>query len=298
MRLARIARSSGSALKSALFGGLLLFAAACATVQQPQVEAFHQGVDTAKLQLDTAFASINQMVTADEIDRAITLPNLKEEDVVVVLDADSIARWDTAFAKIDQYAANLSLLISPDNANEFGTATEGLAASLAQLSPNALPSTGVSTAFAEFGRLLIEVKSQHDAVAAARTADPGIQQVFSEMAAVIGESNKTEGSLRATVRSHWQLRMDAKRADFLAVQGDARRSIVTDYIDYRDRRDAQDLQLGMLRQSILDLATAHGALARGSNVDLNSAIALIQQELDATRALAEKFQSLKPKPQG
>jgi hypothetical protein len=53
----------------------------------------------------------------------------------------------------------------------------------------------------------------------------------------------------------------------------------------------------MLRQSILDLASAHGALARGSNIDLNSAVALIQQELDATRALAEHFQSLQPQGQ-
>jgi len=62
----------------------------------------------------------------------------------------------------------------------------------------------------------------------------------------------------------------------------------------RDQRDAQDLQLDMLRQSLLDLAVAHGAPARGSNLDLNSAVALVQQELEATQALAEHFQSLKP----
>ena len=281
----------------AVLGGLLLLAAGCATVQQPQVEAFHQGVSAAKVQMDTAFASINRMVTQDEIDRAITLPNLKDEDVLAVLDADSIARWDTAFAKIDQYAANLTLLISPDNANDFGTATEGLAGEIAKLSPNALPSPTVATAFAEFGRLLIEVKGQHDAIAAARTADPGIQKVFSEMAAVIGESSQQAGGFRATVRSHWQLRMADQRANFLAVQGEARRGVVTGYIALRDQRDAQDLQLGMLRQSILDLASAHGALARGSNIDLNSAVALIQQELDATRALAEHFQSLQSQGQ-
>lgn len=287
-----------SGIGRVLIAGSLLLTAGCAgTVQQPQVEAFHQGVNATKVQLDTAFASINQMVTQDEIDRAITLPNLKDEDVITVLDADSIARWDTAFAKIDRYAANLTLLISPDNANDFGTATQGLADAIKALSPNALPSPSVSTAFAEFGRILIEVKGQHDAVAAARTADLGIQKVFAEMAAVIGESSREAGSLRATVRSHWQLRMADKRADFLAVQGEARRSVVTSYIALRDQRDAQDLQLGMLRQSILDLAAAHGALARGSNIDLNSAVALIQQELEATRALAEHFKSLQTQGQ-
>jgi predicted RNA methylase len=73
--------------------------------------------------------------------------------------------------------------------------------------------------------------------------------------------------------------------------------VVTNYIALRDQRDAQDLQLGMLRQSILDLAAGHGALARGSNINLNSAVALIQQELDATRALGEHFQSLQSQGQ-
>ena len=281
-------------LKGWLLGAALLSATACTTVPAPDVASFHQGVDTAKLQLDTAFATINQMVTEDEIDRAVTLPKLREEDVIVVLKAEDVAKWDTAFAKIDRYAANLTLLISPDNAKEFGTATEGLAAALAQLSPNALPSPGVATAFAELGRLLIEVKAQTDAVQAARTADPGIQKIFTGIADVIGESNQ-EG-LRGTVSQHWAERLGDKQVDFLAAQGNARRSVVTDYINLRDQRDAQDLQLGSLRRSLLDLAAAHAALARGSNVELSNAVALIQQELDATRAFADYFKSLKAQP--
>src|SRR5260221_3970283 len=159
--------SAGAATRrvnGALIGAVLLLMTGCTTVQPAQVESFHQGVDTVKLQLDTTFATINQMVTQDEIDRAVTLPILKDEDVAVVLRSEDIDKWDTAFAMIDRYAANLTLLISPDNANDFGTATEGLAAALNQLDPRALPSAGVSTAFAELGRLLIEVKAETDAI--------------------------------------------------------------------------------------------------------------------------------------
>jgi hypothetical protein len=74
-----------------------------------------------------------------------------------------------------------------------------------------------------------------------------------------------------------------------------KREIVTAFIALRDKRDAQDLQLGSLRQSLLDLAMAHSALARGSDTDLATAINMIQQELQATRSLFDQFKALKLK---
>jgi hypothetical protein len=278
-------------------GGLpaasLLFMLGCASVPPAQVATFGQGVDAAKLQLDTTFASVNQIATEDEIDRAITLPTLNEEDVGNVLKREDIAKWDQAFAEIDDYVANLTLLISPDRANDFSSATESLATSLAKLDPQALPSSGVATAFAELGRLLIEAKAETDALHAARTADPGIQAIFSAMAQAIGDTNQQ--GIRGTVWSHWILRMAVQRVAFLDASGDARRASVLVFIDLRDKRDAQDLQLGSLRQSLLDLAVAHAALARGANFELDAAIGRVQQELDATRALDEHFKSLTPK---
>ncbi len=283
-------------LRGWLLGAVLLSAAACTTVPPAQVASFGAGVDKVKLQLDTTFAGINQMVTEDEISRAVTLDDLTEEDVGVVLRPEDVAKWDKAFAAIDQYVANLNLLLSPDSAAQFGQATEDLGAAINKLSPNALPSPGVSTAFAELGRLLIEVKAQSDAMAAARTADPGIQQIFTAMAAAVGETS--EEPLRKTVWEHWMLRMRIKQVEFHTASANAREAVVKDYIDLRDQRDAQDLQLASLRRSLLDLAAAHAALARGATPELNTAIAAVQQELEATRAFADYFKSLKPQPKG
>jgi hypothetical protein len=278
---------------SALIVAALLFVAGCTTVPPAQVTAFAQGVDAVKLQLDTTFASINQFASQDEIDRAATQATLKEVDVAPVLERDDIAKWDTAFGSMDTYAANLNLLLSPDRANEFGTAAEGLGTALSKLDPKALPSAGVAAGFVELGRLLIEAKAESDALKAARKADPGVQQVFSAMAEVIGETS--DKGLRGTVQEHWINRMAVQRAAFAAAKPDARRAIVVAFVALRDQRDTQDLQLGSLRQSLLDLAAAHAALARGSQADLATAIGRIQQELDATRALDEHFKSLKPK---
>ena len=128
-----------------------------------------------------------------------------------------------------------------------------------------------------------------------------MQKIFSAMADVIGETKESvngetkEKALRNTVWAHWQLRMAVQHAAYIGAKPDARRAILVAYVGLRDKRDAQDLQLGRLRQSLLDLAAAHAALARGSQADLATAIGRIQQELDATRALEEHFKSLKPK---
>jgi hypothetical protein len=292
----RTVRAGG--VTNALVCLAFLLVAGCTTVQPARVSDFGQGVSSVKLQLDTSFADVNKMVTEDEVNRAVALPTLTEESFVVVLQRADIAKWDKAMSAIASYVANLTLLLSPDNANNFGTASEQLGTQLTQLGATVPP--GVATGFAELGRLLIEAKAETDALAAARKADPGMQQVFSEMAAAIGESNLK--GIRGTVWTHWIGRMAEPAPAFLRAKGnpDARREIVLAYLDLRDKRDAQDLQLGSLRQSLLDLAAAHAALARGSNVGLAAAIGMVQQELDATRALSDSFKSQTPpaKPKG
>jgi hypothetical protein len=290
-----IRRLCGASTKAGMLAAFLLLAGcgSVPVVQPARVGEFGQALDKTRVQTDTAFVAINAFITEDEIDRAVTQPTLTEENVPVILKPEDIAKWDRAFSALDSYVANLTLLLSPDRAKGFATATEQLATEFAKLDSNALPSAGVAAGFAELGRLLIELKAQTDALAAARKADPGVQLIFSQMAAAIGESDRK--GIRGTVREHWNTRMAFESRDFLVAKGNAaaRKQIVLGYIELRDKRDAQDLQLGSLRQSLLDLAAAHSALARGSDVDLASAINMIQQELDATRALSDFFSSLK-----
>lgn len=280
-------------LMCGLLSVALLLVAACASVPPADVLEFRNGAHAVNVQLDTTFASVNELASADAIDRAATLPSLTEDEVAPVLKREDIAKWDTAFAAIDRYAANLNLLLSPDHADEFGEAAEGLGSALDGLNLNVSP--GVATGFAELGRLLIIAKAESDAISAARIADPAMQQIFSAMAEAVGETN--QDGIRLTVWSHWtDTRMASQKLAFKETNPSARRAIVAAFVDLRDKRDAQDLQLSSLRQSLLNLAVAHHALAEGSNVDLSTAISRIQEELAATRALHEHFLSLQPKP--
>jgi len=267
----------------------VLGAVSCTTVQPARVTAFGQGVDKVRLQVDTTFTTVNQMVTEDEIDRAVGLPTLTEDDVTVVLKNEDIAKWDKAFEEIDAYVAKLSSLLSPEQPQDFDKALGELGTEMKNLDPKTLPSASVATGFAELGRLLIEAKAQRDALRIARNTDTAMKTIFTEMADTIGPDHSK--GLRGTVWEHWKTRMDSERQAFLRAKdkSDIRREIINAYISLRDKRDGQDLQLGSLRQSLLDLASAHEALARGSDTDLAAAITMIQQELEATRALSEQF---------
>lgn len=125
-------------------GGLLcaalLLLTGCPTVQPARVAEFGQGVAKVKLQFDTTFTAINEMVTEDEIDRAIGQPTLKEEDVAVILKQEDIAKWDNAVAEIDRYVANLNALLSPSHAKDFDKALVDLGTEAKNLDPNLLPS--------------------------------------------------------------------------------------------------------------------------------------------------------------
>jgi hypothetical protein len=142
---------------------------------------------------------------------------------------------------------------------------------------------------------VISAKAESDAISAARIADPGMQQIFSIMADAIGETS--DDGIRGTSWAHWtNVRMANQQTAFLEASPAARRPIVVAFVGLRDQRDAQDLQLSSLRQSLLNLAAAHHALAEGSNLNLSAAISRIQEELAATRALNEHFTSLQPNP--
>jgi hypothetical protein len=278
---------------------LLLLLAGCAApmVSPPRVAAFGQAVDSVKLQFDTAFAAINQMAMADAVERAVTLPKLTEADVAPLLPPDDIAKWDNAIGGIDAYVASLTALTAPNPANDFGSAATAFGTAVAKLEPSALPSPGVAAGFAELGRSLIAAKAERDALKIARQADPAMQQIFTAMADVIGDA-KLKG-LRGTVHEHWQTEIaEVAKVDFPTAKGNtaARRSAVLAYVDLLQKRDAQDLQLASLRQSLLELGVAHAALARGDDIDLAGALAMTQQELNATRAFFDAFSALKPKP--
>jgi hypothetical protein len=290
---------------------MLCFAAGCPSIQPARVTQFQQSTDTVHVQAQTTFRAINDLVTEDELDLVVKKKDLTESDVAVMLAPTEIAKWEKAFSAVDSYCKSLAALLDPSLATDLEQSFVGAATELKTLDKNALPDPIISTAFAEVAGMLIEAKAQADALKVASSADPSMQVVFTSMANAIG-SNDNKPGLITTVSKHWTNRMGVKDDEFHRNFDDfykahptpskdekttfeaAQRQIVLEYIQLRDQRDAQLLTLTSLRKSLLGLAEAHSALARGSAADLSTVLTKLQTELDGTKALYDQFKALKP----
>ena len=110
------------------------------------------------------------------------------------------------------------------------------------------------------------------------------------MADTIG-ATRNEG-LRGTVHANWDQRKAAQQVAFLDSKvSTARRAIAVQYAGFLRQQTLQDLALGDLRRSLLSLADAHRALASGRNTDLASAVAAVEQGMQNTLGLANRFAS-------
>jgi hypothetical protein len=279
-------------------GALLLLAAlvlaACTSAPAPEaIPPFRQGVVTADQQTSSALGEVNRFLRRQQIERAVTQNALTEDLFVEALDRTDIAKWHRAFSLIDSYAEKLERLLAPGQRAGVQDELSALGGTIEAVSEIQLP-TEISAAFVTFGGLLVQLKTERDALAAIRKADPAVQNIFSAMMQAIGDS--PESGVRGTVTSSWRqilARMDVR--EFRPASGDAaRRAVVNRYVAALDERDAQDALLSSLRLSLATLAKSHQELAQGRRASATGLIKLVQDEykeyreqLDALRARRE-----------
>lgn len=275
--------------------------AGCRTVPPAGVASFSTGVSAAKGQTSLAFQAATDLTSDAIIDFAASQPTLVDTNFLPVLDPASLAVWDNVFAALQKYARNLTLLTSPDLTKDYENGVVNLAAEVKQLggdlktqnmiseAPSLSPS--LSAAFTELGELLFRAKAQHDAKAVLSQTDPTIKAIFTAMANAIGSSQTSD--LRGTVHAHWAQRKAALKVSFLEARTPAeRRTIAAQYASLMNGQITQDLALASLQRSFLALADAHHSLAQGSYPGAAAAIAAVEQEVQNTQNLLNRFNSI------
>lgn len=261
---------------------LTLLASCASAPDRAQIPQFRQGAATANQQTAQAFSDINAFLRAQQVERAMGLRTLNEREFLTVLADEDVAKWNRAFSIIDAYAASLQKLLDPQRRSDAQQELVKLGETIAALDGKTLPS-GVAGGFATLGGLLLQLKTEKDAMAAIRKADPGIQATFSTMMQAIG-ADKSEG-VRSVVYNTWQTMLAQISVEFLRAPDDeVKREVVQRYATTLDQRDAQDASLGALRRSLGLLAGAHSELAAGRNDGAQGLIDLIQREYAAYRA--------------
>jgi hypothetical protein len=277
-----------------------LAAAGCATVPASGVVQFQQNLAKAREHTDQTFDLINQQFQADALDRAVKLNRLREDDIRQVITPVVRQRYSTAFNQMDQYASKLAELLSPNRAQECSDSVAKLGEGLKATDPQLLPSAGVATGIAALGQLLVEAKAQSDAMAVARQTDPAVQKICEKMFDAIGNGDENDPGLRRLLQIHYNNKIKSIELEFSPAGGNPpneqqKREIVQRYLATLADRDTQDAAMQSVAQTYLNLARAHSALARGSAVDMASALDSIKAEIQATQELFKKYSELKKK---
>ncbi len=270
---------------TALACSLTLLAACGSTPVRQDIPPFRAAAATADQQTAQAFADINAFLRERQVDRAVTQPTLNESLFFTPLADEDVAKWGRAFSLLDAYAASLEKLLDPQRRGYVQQELVGLGDAIGRLDGRQLPD-GVAAGFASLGGLLLQMKTERDAMAAIRRADPGVQAVFGAMMTAIGATS--DDAIRGTVRTSWNQVLAGRSVDFLRAQGDdAKRAVVLDYVATLDKRDAQDRSLASLRRSIGLLASAHASLAAGRPEGAGAMLQMVQREYAAWRAQRE-----------
>lgn len=255
----------------------LLALAGCATAPKvDQIPQFRQGVVVADQQTTQAFVEINSFLRERQIDRVVLQPSINETQFITVLAPEDVEKWHRAFGLMDTYAQSLQALLDPKIRAGVEDELVGLGEAIGTVSDDQLPS-GVAAGFSTLGGLLVQIKTERDAMAAIRKADPGVQAVFKTMMAAIGENK--DDAIRGTVRSSWQVVLAGKSVAFLRAKSEAdKRAISLSYVATLDQRDARDLSLVSLRRSLGLLADAHAELAAGRANGARDLLGILQAE--------------------
>ena len=275
--------------------GLLASLTACATpgpVLTADVGAIRTGVGAARDEARTAFQAGDQLALKQDIEWKLKQAdaNIRESDFPLpVAQADAQA-WDNAFAALDAYGAALEKLVAPDPATATGDAIKTLGDQLNSGPLNAGVPGSVQALFATFGAALVQAHDEKTAIDIMRRTDPAFHAVVVGMANAIGDSPRDRSSLQFTVNSNWTAAMATIASGYAATPTTSltpRRDLLQQYVDAINGRDSQLANLSELRTSLLALAEAHAAAARGQPGDALFWIGRINGWLDEIKQRAE-----------
>jgi hypothetical protein len=284
-----------SALKLVVFFTGLSLVCGCRTVPQDSLASFSTGLTTAKSQSTDTFKIVNDLIADASIDYAAKQPTLTESSFAAGLDDASILVWEQALGELEQYAEYLQSLTSPALAKQFEDESINLSSELMafgdHLGKSKAPeiSPSLAAGFTELGQLIIRLKGQTAALKVLAESDSEIRHILFTMSDSIGYS--CTNGMRGTVNAHWNQLLAAKKLEFISQSDISKRlAIAADFRDLMQRRATQDIVLVSLRQSLMNLAALHHALAHGESMDARTYGASIVEEMKHTKELSARFQ--------
>lgn len=268
------------------------------TVAAGDLTAFGTAAGAIGKQADLTFQQSNKLARDVSVNRFIRsgAPGLNEAQFAVAVSADDIAAWQSALGNLERYGAALASLVDTRRGTSTSDALLSLGQQLRDGGTGVSISPGVASAFASLGGALIDQAAQRSARDVLVRTDPEVQALLGQMVEALGAHDR-EG-LRGTVATNWAASFDGvRRAYALAAteRNEAQqRQLVGEFLGAIDRRDAQLRSMAALRSSLLNLASAHAAAAKGSPSSIGSLLAAIDTRLSETKRLYDAFAEREP----
>ena len=215
----------------------LVFWGCNGAIVREDVPAFQLGVITAEQQTLTAFATVNDFLRGQQIQRAMQQPSLREVFFFEPLESGDIDRWTRAFGLMQRYAETLEALLDPEQREKAESHINALSESLMVVREDSVP-PGLGAVFARLSSFLMTRRAHREALEIVRHVNPAIQDIFRVMMGAIGEHSQ-EG-IRGTVWTAWTQKLAAidVRQFRPADTDEAKLDAITHYIDVMAQRDS------------------------------------------------------------
>ena len=263
----------------------------CGTAIQPSaLAAFSAGLAKTRQQTQTVFAAVNDLARTRSVELVIMKnePGLTEDKFAVAVKPEQLREWDSAFVVLQNYATALGDLVSPNRPTQVKSASLGLMEELATNNTTNVKVPGaVQAAATQLASALVSAKAQSQAVAIMQQTDSDVRQVLGGLAEII------RTNLRQTARSNWSSALteaQLKWANAVDSNNDAaKREAIKQFLGIIDQRDRQLAMLDDLHESLLLLADAHSAAARGAPIRVDGLVQIIDQHLTDARTTMEKI---------
>ena len=279
-------------------GSILLALSGCArTVSSENLADFSQAATAISKQSELSFDKSNKLARDFAIERFIRSgrPGLTEDHFQGAVTRESTDAWKEALTGLSDYGTAVASLVDTKHGAQTTDALVALAGRLQSGHVGLNINPKVATAFATFAGALIDARAQRQATRILQAADPSVQQLLSTMAEAIG-ANDSEG-LRGTVyRLGTQAVSPIQRSYGTAAEAHdekAQRRLIGEYLTGLEARDAQLRSLENLRASLINLAAAHAAAARGGPATVGMLVAQIDYRLDETKRIYEALEKAK-----
>lgn len=246
---------------------LSLQIAACATpgtVLTESVGTIRTGLTAAREQADLTFRDANAQVRERAVARMLASPDLQltEEQFPDAVSRQSIERWQNAFGILDQYLAALQQLVDPARARDTATQLNALGTRLQSGAIAAELPEGLTSVVARLGGAIVQAASERRAQTIMARTDPDFRATLEAMAHAVDPGRGV--GLPATVLSKWDEQMGEVHIAYAEAPQAQRAALITRYLELARKRDDQMLRFERLKSSLLSLAEAHSAGARGN----------------------------------